>query len=287
MGNYYIYRLGQWLVSILPKRTAYAFAVFISDIHFLFSKTDREAVRANLTAVVGKNVSPKMVREVFRNFGRFLVDFFTLTKKVTPRYIKEHVECVNIEHIDHALKKGKGALLVSAHVGNWEMAGAVVSSLGYPLAVIALLHKDPRVNAFFDRQRVFFGTTVIPTTTTAVRRCLEHLKANRVLAIMGERDFGTKGIVMGFLGRKAMIPKGTALFSLKTGAPIIPTVLARKDNGDFCFIFHTPIEPPAVPKEGITDALVAQTMGRYLRVLEGEVREHPLQWLMFREFWHS
>ena len=287
MGNYYIYRLGQWLVSILPMGAAYAFAVLISDMHFLFSKTDREAVRANLTAVVGKNVSQKMVREVFRNFGRYLVDFFTMTKKVTPRYIQEHVEYVNIEHIDHVLKKGKGVILVSAHVGNWEMAGAVVSSLGYPLAVIALLHKDPRVNAFFDRQRVFFGTTVIPTTATAVRRCLEHLKANRVLAIMGERDFGTKGIVMDLLGRKAMIPKGTALFSLKTGAPIIPTVLIHKDNGDFCFTFHAPIEPPAVPKEGITDVLVTQTMGRYLRVLEGEIRKYPLQWLMFREFWHS
>ncbi len=286
MGNYYIYRLGQWLVSILPTKAAYAFAVLISDIHFLFSKTDREAVRTNLRAVVGKNVSQKMVREVFRNFGRYLVDFFTMTKKVSLRYIQEHVECVNVEHIDHVLKKGKGVILVSAHVGNWEMAGAVVSSLGYPLAVIALPHKDRRVNVFFDRQRVFFGTTVI-SATTAVRRCLEHLKANRVLAIMGERDFGTKGIVMDFLGRKAMIPKGTALFSLKTGAPIIPTVLVRKDNGDFCFTFHTPIEPPIVPKEGITDALVAETMGRYLRVLEGEIRKYPLQWLMFREFWHS
>lgn len=287
MGNYYVYRLGQWLVSILPGRAAYAFAVLISDVHFLFSRTDREAVRANLGAVVGKNVSQKMVREVFRNFGRYLVDFFTLTQKVSPRYIQEHVECVNVGQIDHVLKKGKGALLVSAHVGNWEMAGAVVSSLGYPLAVIALLHKDPRVNAFFDRQRAFFGTAVIPATTTAVRRCLEHLKANRVLAIMGERDFGTKGIVMDFLGRRAMIPKGTALFSLKTGAAIIPTVLVRKDNGDFRFTFHEALEPPAVLKEGITDALVAQTMGRYLRVLEGEIREHPLQWLMFKEFWYS
>jgi len=287
MGNYYIYRLGQWLVSILPVKAAYAFAVRISDVHFLFSKTDREAVRANLRAVVGKNVSQEMVREVFRNFGRYLVDFFTMTKKVTPRYIQEHVECVNVQQIDHALKKGKGVILVSAHVGNWEMAGAVVSSLGYPLAVIALLHKDRRVNAFFDRQRVFFGTTVIPTTTTAVRRCLEHLKANRVLAIMGERDFGTKGIVMDFLGRKAMIPKGTALFSLKTGAPIIPVILVRKDNGDFCFTFHKALGPPAVPPKGITDALVAETMECYLRVLEGEIRKYPLQWLMFREFWHS
>ena len=286
MGNYYIYRLGQWLVSILPVRAAYAFAVLISDIHFLFSKTDREAVRANLKVVLGKDVSSKMVREVFRNFGRYLADFFTMTKKVSPRYVQEHVEYVNIEHIDHALKKGKGVILVSAHVGNWEMASAVVASLGYPLAVIALIHKDHRVNAFFDRQREFFGTTVIPATT-AVRRCLEHLKANRVLAILGERDFGAKGMVIDFLGRKAMVPKGTALFSLKTGAPIIPTMFVRKDNGDFRFIFHEPIEPPAVPPGGITDELAAQTISRYLSVLEREIREHPLQWLMFREFWYS
>ena len=286
MGNYYIYLLGQWLVRILPAKAAYAFAVFISDIHYTFSKIDRAAVRANLTAITGRNAPDAMVREVFRNFGRYLVDFFTLTKKLTPAYIRDHVECIHMERLDETLKKGKGGIIISAHIGNWEMASSVISAAGHPLSIIALSHKDPRVNAFFNRQREFFGTTVFPTTT-AVRRCLEQLRKNRLIALLVDRDFGSSGVSMDFLGRKAIIPKGAALFALKTGAPLVPVALVRKDNGDFQFVFYGSIEPPAVPEDGITDEILTAFIGRYIRVIEGMVRQYPDQWLMFREFWHS
>ena len=286
MGNFYVYALGQWLVRILPAKAAYAFAVLISDIHYAFSKADRAAVRANLTAITGKDVPDEMVRAVFRNFGRYLADFFTLTKKLTPAYIKDHVECVRMELLDEVLKKGKGGIIISAHIGNWEMASCVISAAGHPLSIIALPHKDPRVNAFFNRQREFFGTTVFPTTT-AVRRCLEQLRKNRLVALLVDRDFGASGVSVDFLGRKAVIPKGAALFALKTGAPLVPVMLVRKDNGDFQYVFYEPIEPPAVPENGITDGILTAFIGRYLRVIEGMIRQHPDQWLMFREFWHS
>ena len=285
MGNYQIYLLGQWLVRILPARTAYASAVFISDIHYTFSKTDRAAVRANLTAITGSDVPDAMVREVFRNFGRYLVDFFTLTQKLTPAYIRDHVEYVRMERLKEVLKKGKGGIIISAHIGNWEMASCLVSAMRYPLSIIALSHKDPRVNALFNHQREFFGTTVFPTTT-AVRRCLEQLRANRLIALLVDRDFGASGMSMDFLGRKAMIPKGAALFALKTGAPLLPVVFVRKDNGDFQFVFYEPIEPPVVPEDGITDEILSAFISRYLHVVEGMIRQYPAQWLIFREFWH-
>ena len=99
MGNYHVYLFGQWLMRVLPPKAAYALAVFISDIHYVFSKADRAAVRANLEAVTGKDVPDEMVREVFRNFGRYLVDFFTMTKRITPEYIKDHIECVRVRRL--------------------------------------------------------------------------------------------------------------------------------------------------------------------------------------------
>ncbi len=285
MGNFYVYLAGQWLVRILPIKAAYAFASFLADMHYIFSKTDREAVRANLNAIYGKNVAPKKVRQVFRNFGLYLVEFFTMTKQVTPAYIKSHVEFVHKERVDAVLRQGKGGIVISAHLGNWETASAILSSLGYPASIIALPHKDTRVNAFFNHQREFFGITVFPTTT-AVRRSLEHLKKNRLIALLVDRDFGQKGMMMDFLGRKAMIPRGAALFALKTGAPIIPTVFVRKDKENFQFVFYEPIEPPIVPEEGITDEMISALIQRYLRVVEIAIRKYPTQWLMFKEFWH-
>ena len=157
--------------------------------------------------------------------------------------------------------------------------------LGFPLSVVALPHKDPRVNALFNRQRERFGAMVIQSDT-AVRRVLEHLKSNRLVAILAERDFGNHGIMMDFLGRKALIPKGAAFFSLKTGAPIIPIFFLRTHDQQFEINIYPPIEPP--PPSARTKGQAAfDLMSKYVPAIESEIRKDPSQWLLFREYWQS
>lgn len=284
MGNYYLYQLAYGMTRCLPLKAAYAVAVLLADCHYFLSQQDRLAVEANLKVILGQEaVPPELVRGVFRNFGKYLVDFFTMTKHMDNDFIKSHVKITNGEYLNEALSKGKGVILVSAHLGNWELAGAVLSRLGYPLSVVALPHQDPRVNDFFNQQRIFFGTTVIPTSA-AIRRCLDHARANRCVAILAERDFGTHGIVMDFLGKPTLIPKGAALFSLKTGAPIIPGFFIREANDDFHIIFDKPIYPQEQPAK-ITDHHLKDVMRQYIDSIQQQIKKHPQQWLMFREFW--
>ena len=287
MGNYYLYRIAQFFTTLLPRKMAYGLAVFVADCHCLFSKNDRLAVRENLKVILKvDDVSPVMVRQVFRNFGKYLVDFFTMTRHVNTQFIKEHVHINHVDHVNDVLKHGKGAIVMSGHLGNWEMAGAVLSLLAYPLSVVALPHKDSRVNKFFNDQREFFGTRVIPTTT-AVRRVMEHLQDNRLVAIIAERDFSQRGLRMDFLGKPTMIPKGVAMFALKTGAPIVPCFFMRKDNDDFEVNFGAPIYPPTIINGKISDEDLNALIPQYISLIEQEIRRNPTQWLMFREFWIS
>lgn len=262
-------------------------AEMISDVHYRFSKIDRSAVRANLQVVLGTpDVSPLMVREVFRNFGRYLVDFLTATKRLNQDFLKTNVRVSGIEHLHSVLAGNKGGIAVSAHVGNWEMAGAILSLLGYPPLVVALTHQDPRVNAFFNRQRKVFGMTIIPPNI-AIRRCLGHLRSNRMVAILAERDFGNHGIVMNFLGRPTMIPRGAAMFAFKTGAPLIPVFLVREEDHIFHISIGKPIVPPPPGQGPIADEQVKALMAQYLGLIEEQIRRYPTQWLMFRQFWIS
>lgn len=287
MGNYYLYLVAMSITRALPLRVTYALAVFLADIHYFFSKTDRRAVEANLKIVLNADrVASAMVRQVFRNFGKYLAEFLTMTKHFNHAFIRDHVRVSGSEHIDDVLKQGKGCIIVSAHLGNWEFPGALLSLLGYTLSVVALPHKDPKVNALFNDQRTFFGTTVIPTTI-AIRRCVEYVKANRVVALLSERAFGANGMVMDFLGRPTMIPKGAAIFSIKTGAPIVTCFFLRKDNNDFEVRFGAPLYPPSVVGGKISDGELKIGIERYLRVIEEEIRQNPTQWLMFRKFWFS
>ncbi len=284
MGNYYLYRIAEFLTCSLPLAFSYAIAIFFSDCQYLLSKTDRQSVQANLKIILNtENVPSHLVRSVFHYFAKYLVDFFTLTKRVNKEFIRNFVEVQGIENLNNVIKEGKGGIVVSAHLGNWEMAGAVLGFLGYPLSIVALAHKDDKVNTFFNAQREFFGTTIIQTNV-ALRRCLEHLKRNRLVAILADRDFGHHGLTMSFFKKKAVLPKGAALFSLRTGAPIIPAFFLRTPDNHFRITILDPIYPPSVAKGNITDQEIRNFINQYLHIIEEQIRLNPSQWLMFRRF---
>ena len=266
MSNYYLYRIGRFLAKVLPIQVSSALVMVLCDLHFRLSKTDRQAVENNLKIVHKTDHVPyQEVREVFRNF----------------------VHIKNIKYLNEVLQKGKGGIIVSAHLGNWEIAGGVLPMLGFPLSVVALAHQDPRVNALFNAQREVFGTMVIQADVVAVRRVLEHLHKNRLVTILADRDFRNHGIMMDFFGRKTMIPKGAAFFSMRTGAPIIPGFFFHTDDDHFVINVYPPIEPPHVQDGKITDEAARDYIQKYLTIIEDEIRKNPSQWLLFREFWKS
>jgi len=275
------------LANILPFSVSNALVMFLCDLHYCFSKEDRHAVKSNLKILLKTEHVPKaQVRAVFRSFGKYLLEFFTMTKRLQSAFIQSNVQVKNIEYLNEVLQKGKGGILVSAHVGNWEMGGAVLPLLGFPLSVVALAHKDPKVNALFNTQREAFGAKVIQTDV-AIRRVVEHLQRNRLVAILADRDFGTRGVVMDFLGHKTMIPKGAAYFSLKTGVPIIPIFFIRTQDNHFEINIYSPIEPPSLPEGKILDKTAGDYIQKYLTIIENEIRKNPSQWLLFREFGQS
>ncbi|MBF0511716.1 MAG: lysophospholipid acyltransferase family protein [Candidatus Omnitrophica bacterium] len=285
MSNYHVYRFGHFWAKVLPFRLSQIIVTFLCDMHYFFSKRDRWAVENNLKIVFKKDRVPSsLVREVFRNFGKYLLEFFTMTQRVNPSFAQSHVRINNIEYLKNVLEKGKGGIIVSAHLGNWEMGGGVLPAFGFPLAVLALSHKDPRVNALFNAQREALGVKVIQTDTAAVRRLIEHLRKNHLVAIVADRDFGNNGILMDFLGQKTLVPKGPAFFSIKTGSPIVPTFFIRREDGHFEINAHPPINPPQVSNGEITDDLLRGYIAQYLKVMEQEIKANPTQWLLFREF---
>jgi KDO2-lipid IV(A) lauroyltransferase len=284
MGNYHLYRFGHFLAKVLPMGLSTTLVMWLCDVHFCISPNDRRAVEKNLKIVCKRErIFPHEVREVFRNFGKYLLEFFTLQRLLGPEFVKTRVDFKNIQYLSEVLQKGRGGIIVSAHIGNWELGGAVLPFLGFPLSVVALAHKDPRVNALFNAQREAFGAKVIQADV-AVRRVMEHLHKNRLVAILADRDFGGGGFEMDFLGHKSIIPKGAAFFSMRTGAPIIPLFFRRGSGGSFEVTAYPPIDPPHPVNGRVTDPELKDYIQKYLPVIESEITRDPCQWLLFREF---
>ena len=283
MFKFFLYKVGLFLLDRLPSGWFYNLATFISDIQYLCSFRDRKAVKNNLKRICspGTDIDP-LTREVFRNFGKYLVEFFQMKEIADEAFIKSKVKIEGLERFDEVLAKGKGGILLTAHIGNWELGAVLVSVLGYPLMAIALPHKERPVNDLFNAQREAKGVTVVPTNV-ALRRCIEQLRKNKLIALVADRAFGNHGIMMDFLGCKALIPKGAAMFAVKTGAPIIPTFCIRNDDGSFNLNCCDPIYPPQEVPAQMKNKTVLDIMRRYVSVIEDKIRAHPSQWLLFRE----
>jgi KDO2-lipid IV(A) lauroyltransferase len=285
MLNFIFYRIAQFIALSLPLKLAYAIAVFSSDLHYLFAKKDRDSVTNNLKTIF-PDKNDKEIQEIqirmFRNFAKYLVDFFRFSL-INDEYIEKNISVENLNYFGEAMKNNKGVIVLTAHLGNWELGGVVIALSGYPLGVVALPHKDKRVNKFFNNQRESKGIKVIPLGK-AVRTCLQDLSENKLIALVGDRDFTEKGIVMDFFNKKAIFPEGPAAFCLKTGADILPGFMIRNPDDSFTLKIEKPLSfTPTGNKEKDTQEIIST----YLRMFEEYIRKYPDQWYMFKKFWIS
>lgn len=283
MVDFILYLAGQRLALSVPLKAGYFLAVFFCRLHYIFAFKDRAVVMDNLRAIFPDRSDKELAKicfRVFKNFAKYLVDFFRF-QKIDADYIRKYVRVENIGHIDRALSNGHGAIVLTAHLGNWELGGAVFSVSAYPLWAVALPHKDKRVNDFFDRQRRSKDLHVIPLGQ-AVRACLKALKENKVIALVGDRDFTKKGVTVDFFGKPTIFPEGPAVFSLQTKAPIIPGFMLRNPDDTFTLVFEKPVEFSA---SGDKDRDVADLISRYKGIYEDYIRRYPDQWFTFKRFW--
>jgi Kdo2-lipid IVA lauroyltransferase/acyltransferase len=281
---YYFYMTGFFLSRMVPLAASYYVASVVSRIHFFLTARDKEELFENLRVVLGPEVTEKEIKrtalKIFQNFGKYLVDFFRFPR-FSEEYISENVEISGRENLDSCLAEGKGAILVALHLGNWELGAALVGALGYDLCVIALEHSNARIDDFFNSQRAINGVKSIPPGAN-VKSCFRALGKNRMIAIAADKDYTSTGVEVEFFRRKTLLPRGAAVMSLRTGAPIVFTALTREKSDRFSLVFEKPIYPRPTEDHGRD---VKDLIGEYVKLFEKYVLLYPDQWYAFRRIW--
>jgi len=281
--NYYFYRLGQFIALTLPNRIVYGIAVFLADLHYYFAFRDRRFVKANLKVIFPEKENRqlrKISKLVFRNFAKYLADFFRF-EKLNLNYIDKNIKLENLHYFDQALAIGKGVIVLTAHLGNWELGGVVLAQLGYPFWAVALPHKNKKVNDFFVTQRAVKGVNVI-AMGKAVRSCISEIRNNHMVALVGDRDFTEKGIVINLFNKPTHFPEGPAALSLMTGASIVPGFMLRNPDDSFTLRIEKPVE---FKSTGDKARDLASLVTAYKNIFEDYIRKYPDQWYVFRRFW--
>ena len=280
---YWFYRLVAFLVRLLPRQGAYWLGLRICDLMFYLNQRGRAAVRENLRIVLeGQGIRPSRhildgcARKTFQYFGKYLADFIRY-RKLTPAGVRDHVSIQGLEQLEAIRRSPRGAILLTAHVGNWELGGAFIASMGIPLHAVVRPVPSPaleRIFQFFREQR---GLKVIPLAHAGVG-VVKALKRGETVALVGDRDFTGNGRPWKFFGREVSLPRGAAWFAHRTGAPLYLGFVTRAPDDTFILRLHPPIDPAQVPTEdAIQDRIVA--------VMEAMIARDPCQWFIFDPFW--
>lgn len=280
MRSYYFYYwLGERLALLLPKKAAYSLSGLISGFYSRFLHADLAVIKVNFKEVLPQGVLEREgesgARELIRNFGFYLVDLF-YARELSSDFVKRHVEIQGLSHLEEALGKKRGAILASAHVGNWEMGGMVVSRLGYPVYTVAVPHQDLRIDGIFERRRETNGVTAL-RLGDSIKELYRVLERNGVVALNGDRLYQGEGIRVSFLRRMVEMPRGLARLGTVTGAAVLPTFFLMKQRNEYLLEIQSPLE---FQEE-------AQCVQQFARRLEDVVRRYPTQWFIFQPFWEA
>jgi len=281
-----LFKLIQGLFFLFPRKFCLALGRLLGFFFYLIDKRHRHIAHSNLFMALGKNHSVKSLKSIarssFSHFGEVMLDLIKFST------LKEHkksrlIEVEGAEHIQNALQEKKGALLFSAHFGNWEIAPYFVSRLGN-LKVMA----RPLDNVFLEKEllqmRLDLGEEVI-YKQKAAREVLRALNENSMVAILIDQNvLESEAVFVDFFGKAAATTPGLATFHLRTQAPIIPVFSTPTS----AHTFHIKILPPVkVSLSGIHKQDVLKITQICTKIIENQIRDNPKYWLWFHNRWKT
>ena len=187
------------------------------------------------------------------------------------------------EHMEKALARGKGVIVVSGHLGNWELMGAHFSSKTPTVGVAQKLY-DARFDELVTWMREnILGVRMIKRGM-ALRGILEALKSNSVICALVDQDTGNDGVFVPFFDKLAWTQSGVARIAYKNEAALLPVFVVRGTDGLFEMHIEREVE---VQRTGDAEKDVLETVRRYTEVVESYVKAYPDQWMWMHERWKT
>lgn len=284
------YRLGIFKIALrlaraLPREVSQEIAAALGSAGYSWSPGARAAQRENLAPVTGRtgNDLDELCRANFSNFVKMLADYFFCTV-AEPRAIRPLIEqWCGFEHIEAARAGGRGGLLVTAHLGAWELGGIILALDGVPLTVVTLEEPSSELTRWREgyRQRLGVKTIAVGSDPFSFVGIIAALRRGEFVAMLVDRPYANSGTPVTLFGRETHFSSAPALLHQHTGATVLPAFVLQTTTGRYV----SRIEPPVVMSRG--PAAAAGNTQNLATVFESVIRAHPEQWYNFTRIWSA
>jgi len=220
-------------------------------------------------------------RDSYANLGRTSIEAALMEGRPAAELIARFERVDGWEHIEAALAQGRGALLVTGHLGNWELGGSYIAARGAPVDAIARHMSNRIFERYLTRVRQWFGVRVV-YDEDAVRHTPRAMRDNRIVGFLADQGVaGLASLYVPFFARPAKTPRGPAVFALRMGVPMVFVVSVRLASGRYRLV----VEPIAIEPTGDREADTLALVAHYTARLEHWVRQVPGQYFWQHRRW--
>jgi len=224
-----------------------------------------------------------LARSVWIRLGWNLFEVARWIPMTREEVVSRVVKVRGWEHVEKALSRQKGVMVLSGHLGNWELLGAYFSSKT-PTVGVAQQMYDERFDNLLTWLRTDKFKIPMIKRGLALRGILEALKSNSAICALVDQDTGKDGVFVPFFEKLAWTQSGSARIAYKTEAALVPAFVVRGVDGQFELYVEKEIE---VPRTGDAEKDILETVKRYTEVIESYVKAYPDQWMWMHERWKT
>jgi len=275
------------LLGLPPRRTARDLGALIGRIAFLLTPRLRRTGDLNLRLAFPEKTASerrKILRTLYRNLGWLLAEFCQMPR-YTPDQSRSFIRYEGLEHYLAARDQGKGVLVLTGHLGAWELSSFYHSLMGYPMSIVIRRLDNPLVDGLVNQIRCLHGNQVLHKDDFA-RGLLAAMKRGETVGILMDTNMTPpQGVFVDFFGHAACTGSGLARVARRTGATVVPGFLLWDEaTQQYVLRFGAALDLP-VTEDAEADALAYTAL--FTRVVEEYVRQYPDQWLWLHRRWKT
>lgn len=285
MWRYYAFRIAGATIGRLPVWAGYLIARVVADCVYLFFPKTREAVRANMKHVLGPEMDDSVLRRtvhnVLRNAAKNYFDLISMPR-MNLHTIENLMNVNGLDNLQKALAKGRGVILVTAHLGSFDIALQLLATYAIKVTVLVETLEPPILFEHVTALRERNGLRCVPVQLGVLLDVMQSLKRGEVILLACDRDIGKEGPMLMFFGAETTMPVGAARIAQRTGAAIIPVFNLRRDDGRYDVFFEPEID---IVKGG--KAFIEENQRKITEVMERFISMCPDQWVVLDSVWHE
>ncbi|WP_371658703.1 phosphatidylinositol mannoside acyltransferase [Streptomyces sp. NBC_00280] len=280
------YAVGWSAVKKLPEPVAARLGRTIADLAWKRRGERVLRLESNYARVV-PDATPQRLAELsragMRSYLRYWMESFRLPAW-SPERVKTGFEATDLHHLTDGLASGRGVVLALPHLGNWDLAGAwVTTKLETPFTTVAERLKPETLYDRFVAYREGLGMEVLPHSGgTAFGTLARRLRDGGLVCLVADRDLSASGVEVKFFGDAARMPAGPALLAQQTGALLLPVTLWYDDSPVMRGRIHPPIEVPETGTKAEKTSVMTQALADAFAT---GIADHPEDWHMLQRLW--